>query len=214
MFKLQDRAFERQRSASAVRLQRLLTGEVTFSRLDGEPGNIVPDTGVSDTGDARLAATDRNDQFAAVLIEYYSYALTQTRRSFYSSQVISAVGVMVILFGVVLAIVRAETTGEMFASIVTSCAGIVSTVIGQLVHRRADIALKHMADQTDSLRADMRAERSGDQAIALLADVADPEVRTRLQAGLIMKLSGATLPEIGTPSPEGARPAPEEVTER
>ncbi|MFJ1602583.1 hypothetical protein ACIOHS_04305 [Streptomyces sp. NPDC088253] len=133
------------------------------------------------------------------MIEYYSYGLTQARRSFYASQVISAIGVFVILFGVVLAIWRAETTGEMFASIVASSAGVVSTIVGQLVHRRADIALQHMASQTESLRTDMRVERSGDQAIELLAEVTDPEVRTRLQAGLIMKLSGAEMPEIGVP---------------
>jgi hypothetical protein len=148
------------------------------------------------------------------LVEYYSYALTQARRSFYTSQVISAIGVFVILFGVVLAIWRANTDGEVFASIVTSCSGVVSTVIGQLVHRRADIALKHMAEQTASLRADMDVERAGERAIALLSEVTDPEVRTRLQAGLIMKFAGAEMPEIGSPPRGATEGLPEQSAQR
>jgi Flp pilus assembly protein TadB len=212
-----DRSFERERAAVAERMQR----QFFNAALDHRPV-VVDDDRVPDEDDrvpdddelAPVVVREDDDQFAAVLIEYYSYGLTQARRSFYTSQVISAVGVFVILFGVVLAIWRAETTGDMFASIVTSSAGVISTVIGQLVHRRADIALKHMADQTESLRADMRAERSGDQAIELLAQVADPEVRTRLQAGLIMKLSGASMPEIGAAATESVpRPSSESATE-
>ncbi|MFI9600347.1 hypothetical protein ACIHCX_10780 [Streptomyces sp. NPDC052043] len=185
-------------------------------RAEQPAASSPPPTDPNSTSPApRAVAADDEDQFATVLIEYYSYGLTQAKRSFNTSQFISAIGVAVILFGVVLAIWRAETTGGMFASIVTSGAGVISTVIGQLVHRRADIALKHMADQTESLRADMRAERSGDQAIALLDQVTDPEVKTRLQAGLIMKLSGAKMPDTGAPSPNSVVRAPHgEVAER
>ncbi|MFE4752420.1 hypothetical protein ACFRIB_19435 [Streptomyces mirabilis] len=203
------RGFEREQRETAKRLVGSgLDGAFTWG--DFETGNVRivdRESGESDDKGTQphANARKRNDQFASVLIEYYSYGLTQARRSFYASQVISAVGVLVILFGVTLAIWRAETTGDMFASIVTSCSGVVSTVIGQLVHRRADIALRHMADQTEALRADMSAERAGDQAIVLLAEVTDPEVKTRLQAGLIMKLAGAEMPEIGSP-PSGVTP--------
>ena len=86
----------------------------------------------------------------------------------------------------------------MYAGIVTSSSGVVATIIGQFFHRRADLALSHMAKQTDSLRDDMRAERSAEQAVLLWAEVQDPEVKARLQAGLIMKLSGAEMPSIGS----------------
>jgi hypothetical protein len=196
--------FEREQRETAKRLRATGSGPnggLTWGDLENGIEVLPKREGDDDDkGDQPGAAAQKqDDQFASVLIEYYSYGLTQARRSFYASQVISAIGVFVILSGVTLAIWRAETSGDMFASVVTSCSGVVSTVIGQLVHRRADIALKHMADQTEALRADMRAERAGDQAIALLAEVADPEVRTRLQAGLIMKLAGAEMPEIGSP---------------
>ncbi|MFE1796896.1 hypothetical protein ACFW9L_12090 [Streptomyces sp. NPDC059517] len=195
------RGFEREQRETAKRLAGsgpgggitwgdLANGNIeVVDRESGEPGGDGTQPSANDQR--------RDDQFASVLIEYYSYGLTQARRSFYTSQVISAIGVLVILSGVALAIWRAETSGDMFASVATSCSGVVSTVIGQLVHRRADIALKHMADQTEALRADMLAERAGEQAIALLGEVTDPEVKTRLQAGLIMKLAGAEMPAIG-----------------
>ncbi|MFF7171109.1 TRADD-N-associated membrane domain-containing protein [Streptomyces pseudovenezuelae] len=207
------KGFEREQSKTAQRLRLVASGiaassGLVWGGLENDIDVALPpgDTGRGDADDQPDTAAQRqDDQFASVLIEYYSYGLTQARRSFYASQVISAVGVLVILFGVTLAIWRAETSGDMFASIVTSCSGVVSTVIGQLVHRRADIALKHMADQTESLRSDMRAQRADEHAIELLAQVTDPEVKTRLQAGLIMKLSGAAMPEIGSP-PKGVTP--------
>ncbi|RSN03374.1 hypothetical protein DMH25_22885 [Streptomyces sp. WAC 01325] len=127
---------------------------------------------------------------------YYDYGLSQARRSFFSSQVFSGFGAGILLFGIALAIWRAETSGDMYAGIVTSTSGVVATIIGQLFHRRADLALTHMATQTDALRDDMRSERSTEQALMLLAEVEDPEIKARLQAGLIMKLSGAEIPSL------------------
>ncbi|MET7794823.1 hypothetical protein ABZV25_13775 [Micrococcus luteus] len=174
------RAFEREQSATAKRLAGSGPGGgITWGDFASGDIAIVDREGGEPDGDGTRPSANaqrRDDQFASVLIEYYSYGLTQARRSFYASQVISAIGVLVILSGVALAIWRAETSGDMYASIATSCSGVVSTVIGQLVHRRADIALKHMADQTEALRADMLAERAGEQAIALLGEVTDPEV--------------------------------------
>ncbi len=51
-----------------------------------------------------------------------------------------------------------------------------------------------MAAQTASLRDDRRAAETAQQAIDLLDAVDDPGLKARLQAGLIMKLSGAELP--------------------
>ncbi|MCT2541507.1 TRADD-N-associated membrane domain-containing protein [Streptomyces atratus] len=140
-----------------------------------------------------------DDRFAELLVEYYAYGLTQARNSFLTSQWFAGLGATILLLGVALAIWRAETTGDLYLGIVTSSFGLVTAVIGQLFHRRADLALSHMAQQTDSLRDDMRTERSTEQAIMLLASVDDGETRTRLQAGLIMKLAGSDLPLITEP---------------
>ncbi|MFC9297685.1 hypothetical protein ACFTWH_20545 [Streptomyces sp. NPDC057011] len=137
---------------------------------------------------------DRRDDFTPLLVEYYAYGLTQARSSFLTSQFFAAVGTTILLVGVGLAVWKAEAGGELYLGIVTSSVGLVTALIGQLFHRRADIALKHMADQTASLRDDRRGAESTQQAIGLLDEVADPELRGRLQAALILRLSGAELP--------------------
>ncbi|MEV8534261.1 hypothetical protein [Streptomyces sp. NPDC051211] len=128
-------------------------------------------------------------------MEYYAYGLTQARSSFVASQLFAAFGAGILLLGVALAIWKAESSGDLYLGIVISSVGVVVALIGQLFHRRADLALRHMAAQTASLRDDRRAAETTRQAVQLLADVADPGLRARLQAGLIMKLSGAGLPE-------------------
>ncbi|MFJ6510105.1 hypothetical protein ACIQMO_07665 [Streptomyces sp. NPDC091406] len=166
------------------------TGSGTSSVEADDAGQLV---------DAR-AALQRidDDRFAELLIDYYAYGLTQARSSFHTSQRFAGLGTVVLLFGIALAIWRSETTGDLYLGIVTSSVGAVIALIGQLFHRRADIALRHMTEQTEALREDMRTERSTEQAIMLLANVVDPDVKARLQAGLIMKLSGAELPALTT----------------
>ncbi|MEU9235259.1 TRADD-N-associated membrane domain-containing protein [Streptomyces subrutilus] len=137
---------------------------------------------------------DRRDEFTPILVEYYAYGLTQARSSFATSQRFAGVGAAILLAGVAMAVWKAESGGELYLGVVMSSVGLVTTLVGQLFHRRADIALKHMAAQTASLRDDRRAAETTQQAIGLLDEVADPELRSRLQAGLIMKLSGAELP--------------------
>ncbi|MFF3141851.1 hypothetical protein ACFVRU_09020 [Streptomyces sp. NPDC057927] len=139
------------------------------------------------------------------MIEYYAYGLTQARSSFLTSQRFAKVGATILLSGVALAVWHAETSGDLYLGIVVSSVGAVVSLIGQLFHRRADIALGHMTRQTESLRDDTRVRRSTEQAIILLSEVEDPEVKTRLQAGLITKLSGASLPHLDQPA---APPAP------
>ncbi len=137
---------------------------------------------------------ERRDEFTPMLVEYYAYGLAQARSSFATSQRFAGAGAAILLFGIGLAVWKAEAGGELYLGIVTSSAGLVTALIGQLFHRRADIALQHMADQTASLRDDRRAAETTQQAIELLDTVEDQGLRARLQAGLIMKLSGAELP--------------------
>ncbi len=186
--------FERKRDEERV---RLLAHLAEPSEVDG-PSVVVAGGGkFQDVGGIQHPAAqlgDRRDDFTPILVEYYAYGLTQARSSFATSQRFAGVGAAILLFGIGLAVWKAEGGGELYLGIVTSSAGLVTTLIGQLFHRRADIALKHMADQTASLRDDRRAAETTQQAIELLDTVEDPGLRARLQAGLIMKLSGAELP--------------------
>ncbi len=106
------------------------------------------------------------------------------------------VGGLILISGVGMAIFRAESTGDQYASVTASVAGLVMTVIGTLFQRRADLALKHMEPQTQSLRQDMKVERDAGQAIRLLEDVDDPALKAHLQAALILKFSAAKLSEL------------------
>ncbi|WP_301371439.1 TRADD-N-associated membrane domain-containing protein [Streptomyces xanthophaeus] len=185
--------FERKRDEERVRLLAHLAEPGEADRPSAVPGGgKFQDVGGIQHPTAQLG--DRRDDFTPILVEYYAYGLTQARSSFATSQRFAGVGAAILLFGVGLAVWKAEGGGELYLGIVTSSAGLVTTLIGQLFHRRADIALKHMADQTASLRDDRRAAETTQQAIELLDTVEDPGLRARLQAGLIMKLSGAELP--------------------
>ncbi|MFB7596762.1 hypothetical protein [Streptomyces sp. NPDC056160] len=152
-----------------------------------------------------------DQRFAALLIEYYAYGLSQARRSFGVSLSCSVVGGLVLLSGIAMAIFRAETTGEQYASVTASVAGLLMSVIGTLFHRRADLALKHMESQTQSLRQDMKVERDAGQAIRLLEDVDDPALKAHLQAALILKFSAAQLPVLGEVLRSGAPTVPPSV---
>ncbi|MBZ6128590.1 MULTISPECIES: TRADD-N-associated membrane domain-containing protein [Streptomyces] len=183
-------------------VQILDTGDA--ATVSGPVHTPVSGTGVSAPSESStaqerpLAARQRidDDRFAELLVQRYAYGLTQSQRSFLTSQVFSVLGGAILLTGVGQAIWRAETSGDLYASVVTTAAGIVTTVIGRLFHRESDKALKHMASETDALRDDMRAERSAEQAILLLDEVEDPETKARLQAGLIMSFAGSKMPTL------------------
>ncbi|WP_329194931.1 MULTISPECIES: TRADD-N-associated membrane domain-containing protein [unclassified Streptomyces] len=179
--------FERRREAERERLLALLPA----------PRAEAGDPKYADVGGIPVRTAARGDDFTPLLVEYYAYGLTQARSSFVTSQRFAGAGAVILLGGVALAVWKAESSGDLYLGIVTSSVGLVVTVIGQLFHRRADVALRYMAGQTASLRDDRRSAESMAQAVRLLDEVADPELRGRLQAGLIMKLSGAELPEQG-----------------
>lgn len=184
---LANKFLKRDVDTERERLRSEVLGEPSESRVEAD--------GDSETGQAQRPTADQ--RFAALLIEYYAYGLTQARRSFSVSLSCSLLGGLVVLSGVGMAIFKAESTGDQYASITASVAGLLMTVIGTLFHRRADLALKHMESQTQSLRQDMKVERDAGQAIRLLEDVKDGALKAHLQAALILKFSAAKLPELG-----------------
>ncbi|MFF0550248.1 hypothetical protein ACFYUL_14915 [Streptomyces sp. NPDC004311] len=192
-------AFERRRAEERARLLAQLAAPAAGAQ-DAEEPSLLPRPGkFEDVGGVRhrpppARLGDRRDDFTPMLVEYYAYGLTQARSSFATSQRFAGVGAAILLVGVGLAVWKAEAGGEFYLGIVTSSTGLVTALIGQLFHRRADIALRHMAAQTAALRDDRRAAETAQQAIDLLDAVDDPGLKARLQAGLIMKLSGAELP--------------------
>lgn len=189
---IRDRAsalLKREVAEERTRLRTEVLGEVLVS---ADAAGVVLEEPLEQTD-----ATPAEHRFAALLIDYYAYGLIQARRSFGVSLTCSVLGGLVLIIGVVLAIFRADSDGQQYASIVASSSGLLTTAIGSLFHRRADLALKHMESQTQSLRQDMKVERDAGQAIRLLGEVDDPALKAHLQAALILKFSAAKLPELG-----------------
>ncbi|ARP71518.1 hypothetical protein LK07_19100 [Streptomyces pluripotens] len=142
-----------------------------------------------------------------LLADYYAHGLTQAQRSSIMSLVFSGLGCMILFVGVAMAIWRSETTGELYAAMVTNVTGIVTGTVGVLFHRQARGAMDHLASQTKLLRQDMRSERGTRNAMRLVEAVLDQELKGRLQAALILKFTDATLPDVSGGSVQRGIPA-------
>lgn len=135
------RGFEQRRDAER---ERLLAQVAEAAPAAGDPK-------YADVGRTPAGREGHGDaEFTSVLVEYYAYGLTQARSSFVTSQLFAGAGAAILLLGVALAVWKAESTGDLYLGVVTSSVGLVVTLIGQLFHRRADVALRHMAAQTAS----------------------------------------------------------------
>jgi membrane protein implicated in regulation of membrane protease activity len=182
---------------STLHINEVITGAVGAKSPDasGSTDTSLDSTEETRVSQADITASAHNARFALLLVDYYAYGLTQARRSFAVSLACSMLGGLVLIAGVALAIFRADTNGEVYAGVVTSVAGVLTTSIGVLFHQQANRALKHMEDQTNKLRQDMKAERDAGTAVELLEKVTDNRLRGRLQAALILRFSGAELPD-------------------
>ncbi|MFD7578912.1 hypothetical protein [Kitasatospora sp. NPDC059817] len=147
--------------------------------------------------DPEAQRAEREEQtFTILLADYYAHGLAQAQRSSVVSLAASVFGGLVLLAGVALAIWKSETTGEVYAAVVTNVSGLVTGVIGVLFHRQGRLALQHMEGQAQHLRLDMRTERGFRQALRLVDQIEDASLKAQLQAALILQFSGAQLPDI------------------
>ncbi|MFF0464288.1 TRADD-N-associated membrane domain-containing protein [Streptomyces mexicanus] len=153
-----------------------------------------------------LRAEREEQTFSVLLADYYAHGLTQAQRSSIMSLIFSGLGCLILFVGVALAIWRSETTGELYAAMVTNVTGIVTGTVGVLFHRQARGAMDHLASQTKLLRQDMRSERGTRNAIRLVEEVSDPQLKGQLQAALILKFSDATLPNVPSGSVQAGIP--------
>jgi hypothetical protein len=135
--------------------------------------------------------------YEQLLINDYALGLTQARRAFNVSMFFSILGGIVLVLGVALAIFRAETGGQVAGAAITSAAGVLTSGLSQLFRDQSTKALKHLESQATELRKDVRAQTNAGTAQRLLDDVADIELRSLLQAALILEFTGAKLPELG-----------------
>lgn len=168
-------------------------GDATLGEMKGD--SAAHPSGPRAEG-ARESPLGRDGLFTRVLIEYYAYGLVQAKRAASASLWLSTFGALVLLSGVVSALVRSFSGATVTSSVVVSSSGVITTGLGTLMHRQASRALKHMEEQTAGLRADMQADRDRATALELLASMPQHDsLQARIQAGIILKLTGASLPE-------------------
>jgi Cyanobacterial TRADD-N associated 2-Transmembrane domain len=148
--------------------------------------------------------SESDTAYDKLLINDYALGLTQARRAFNVSMMFSILGGLVLVVGVALAIFRADTGGEVAGAIITSSAGVLTSGLSQLFRGQSAKALKHLEAQATELRKDVRAQTNAENAQRLLSEVADRDLRSRLQAALILQFTGAALPDLGTGSKPSA----------
>lgn len=180
------------------------SGSAGEARQSATTHNTYYNINVDQAATAEELRADREEQtFSLLLADYYAHGLTQAQRSSIMSLTFSGLGCVILFIGVGLAIWRSETTGDLYAAMVTNVTGIVTGTVGVLFHRQARRAMDHLASQTKLLRQDMRSERGTRNAIRLVDEVTEPQLKAQLQAALILKFTEATLPDMAS----GAAPA-------
>jgi hypothetical protein len=141
----------------------------------------------------------REEVYDKLLIEDYALGMAHARRAFNASMAFSVLGGIVLVFGVALAIFRVDTGGQIASAVITSLAGVLTTGLSQLFRDQSAKALKHLESQAVELRKDVRAQTNAATALRLLEEIDDPELRSRLQAALILEFTGAKLPDLNKP---------------
>jgi hypothetical protein len=172
----------------AVLLEDVRDAEQARLREEGSPAGESP----SHEG----TGARRDDVYDQLLINDYALGLTQARVAFNVSMAFSILGGLVLVIGIALAIFRADTGGQVAGAAITSAAGVLTSGLSQLFRGQSTKALKHLESQAVELRKDVRAQSNSTTAQSLLAQVADDDLRSRLQAALILEFTGAKLPDL------------------
>jgi TRADD-N domain-containing protein len=164
----------------------------------GEPTARQPPAAGESPSEDHVAS--RDTVYDQLLINDYALGLTQARRAFNVSISFSILGGIVLVLGVALAIFRADTGGEVAGAAITSAAGVLTSGLSQLFRGQSTKALKHLEAQAVELRKDVRAQINVATAQRLLGEVSDTELRSHLQAALILEFTGAKLPDFARSS--------------
>lgn len=143
------------------------------------------------SSDGRMSHPIDQGRFSALLIDYYSYGLSQAKLHSQVSLIMTVLGGIILLGGIFLAIFGSVRSEVDYAAVSTSVSGILTAASASLWHRQANRALEHMEGQTRFLREDMRRDAEVQRALDLLEQVDDSRVKNRLQASLILKFTGA-----------------------
>jgi hypothetical protein len=124
----------------------------------------------------------------AILREIYTQGLVQARLSFYISMIFAAAGGIALLSGVALAVFRAPSHGQQYATIVAALSGTVVSLISALFFAQANATRKNMGNQAVMLREESQDDRRINTSRELIVSVTDEATRNQLQAEVAREL--------------------------
>ncbi|MEY9911402.1 hypothetical protein ABIA35_007654 [Catenulispora sp. MAP12-49] len=136
-----------------------------------------------------------DDAEQKLLIQMYSERLGQARTWFICSVFFGFIGSVILLTGISLAVFHANTSGQRYAAIVTSAAGVVPNVLALLLFRQSNLAQRMMATQVEQLREVTREKRYAilhqerlNFAVDLIEKIDSSDLRDAQRAGLVQEL--------------------------
>lgn len=119
------------------------------------------------------------DEHTRLVLRYYAQGVGQAQVSFYFSLTFASVGFMVIVSGVVLAILRPDSSVQ---TAVTVGAGVVTDAIGALFFTLANRSRSVMTTFIDKLRLDREREREFLKSLELIELIDSNQLRDSLKA--------------------------------
>ena len=120
---------------------------------------------------------------SALHLEYHAQGLAQSKISFGASMLAAALGFLVLVAGVALALL-----GRTDTAIVTVASSVVTEAVAALFFHQANKARDLMRQLFDTLREDRRSERQLETSLELIEQISDVTTRDRLRAAVSLRL--------------------------
>jgi hypothetical protein len=151
-------------------------------------GTLNLQVGSESADEAAVRASVALRRQEEILLEIYTQGLAQAKLSFRISVFFAGVGASLLLVGVGLAVVRAPSDGERYATIVAGVAGTVTNLISGVFFLQSNRARKNMGEQGVMLREESQEDRRVNTARELAASIGNEDLRDRVRADLALLL--------------------------
>ncbi|MFI9552244.1 TRADD-N-associated membrane domain-containing protein [Nonomuraea endophytica] len=142
-------------------------------------------------------ATQRQGFF----FEFLGQALRQAETMFRLSVVFMSGGAAILLTGGVFALINAGNGKWSYLPLLTTLSGLLITTCGGAFALHSNRARKHLTDQAERIHQNIQSDLTLNQALSLIDQVEDVELRDRLKSFTALRVLGLS-------------PEPSEVTER
>ncbi|GGK79109.1 hypothetical protein Sme01_22220 [Sphaerisporangium melleum] len=135
------------------------------------------------------------------LFDFLRQALRQAETTFRLSVIFMSAGAAILLAGGGLALYNAGVVGRSYVPLLTGLSGVLITACGGAFAVHSNRARKHLTDQAKRVHENIQDDLAFSQALDLINEVKDVELRDRLKSVTAMRVLGV-------------RPDPGEITNR